>query len=172
MTPLTCSTREGIYVFSHSNDDKRKVTRIKILDDLEQRIENVEKHLNKAKEKIDLNKRKEKMDLNKGKEKMVMEREVIIIELDTSSNHNHFQVTYDESSDDNPFQVTSDESTDHNLLQVTSDESSDDNPFQVSTDDILKSSSEYTCSSDATREQKKTSKSKPRSSSTKAKKRQ
>ncbi|GKG33461.1 hypothetical protein Tco_0433620, partial [Tanacetum coccineum] len=46
-------------------DDKRKVTGIKILDDLEQRIENVEKDLNKA---------KEKMDLNKGKEKMVMER--------------------------------------------------------------------------------------------------
>ncbi|GKA80667.1 hypothetical protein Tco_0787359 [Tanacetum coccineum] len=46
-------------------DDKRKVTRIKIMDDLEKRIENVEKDLNKA---------KDKMDLNKGEYKMVMER--------------------------------------------------------------------------------------------------
>ncbi|GJR98022.1 hypothetical protein Tco_0270196 [Tanacetum coccineum] len=98
-------------------DDKRKVTRIKILDDLEQRIENVEKHLNKA---------KEKMDLNKRKEKMVMEREVIIIESDTSSDHNPFQVTYNESSDDNPFQFSTDESFDHNPFQLTSDESTDD----------------------------------------------
>ncbi|GJZ16274.1 hypothetical protein Tco_0551951 [Tanacetum coccineum] len=46
-------------------DDKREVTGIKILDDLKQRIEKVEKILNKA---------KEKMVLKKGKEKMVMER--------------------------------------------------------------------------------------------------
>ncbi|GKB72817.1 hypothetical protein Tco_0934229 [Tanacetum coccineum] len=46
-------------------DDKRKVTGIKILDDLEQRIERVEKILNKE---------KEKMNLKKGKGKMVMER--------------------------------------------------------------------------------------------------
>ncbi|GJW63753.1 hypothetical protein Tco_0115637 [Tanacetum coccineum] len=39
---------------------------IKILDDLEQRIENVEKYLNKAKEKKDLNKAKEKMMMEKG----------------------------------------------------------------------------------------------------------
>ncbi|GJU88701.1 hypothetical protein Tco_1301124, partial [Tanacetum coccineum] len=45
--------------------DKRKVTGIKILDDLEQRIERVEKILNKE---------KEKMNLKKGKGKMVMER--------------------------------------------------------------------------------------------------
>ncbi|GKB76276.1 hypothetical protein Tco_0943171, partial [Tanacetum coccineum] len=56
---------------------------INILDDLEQRIENVEKHLNKA---------KKKMDINKGKEKMVMKK-----------------VTSDESSDDNPFQVSIDD---------------------------------------------------------------
>nr|GEX95577.1 zinc finger, CCHC-type [Tanacetum cinerariifolium] len=104
-------------------DDKRKVTRIKILDDLEQKIEKVEKDLNKA---------KEKMDLNKGKKKMVMEREVILIELDTSSDDNPFQVTSDESSDDNPFQFSTDESSDHNPFQVTSDESSDDNQHQAS----------------------------------------
>ncbi|GJR50870.1 zf-CCHC domain-containing protein [Tanacetum coccineum] len=64
-------------------------------------------------------------------------------------------ITYDESSDDNPFQFSIDDSFDHNPFQVTFDESSDDNPFQVSTDDTLKSSSENTCSSDATWEQKK-----------------
>nr|GEW47463.1 hypothetical protein [Tanacetum cinerariifolium] len=46
-------------------DDKSRVIGIKILDDLEQRIENVEKILNKA---------KEKKLLKKGIEKMVMER--------------------------------------------------------------------------------------------------
>nr|GEW27579.1 hypothetical protein [Tanacetum cinerariifolium] len=46
-------------------DDKSEVTGIKILDDLEKRIEKVEKILNKA---------KEKMLLKKGKEKMVMKR--------------------------------------------------------------------------------------------------
>ncbi|GKC05097.1 hypothetical protein Tco_0996707 [Tanacetum coccineum] len=64
------------------------------------------------------------MDLNKGKEKMVMKR------------------------------ATSDESSNHNPFQVTSDESSGHNAFQVSTDDTLKSSSEDTCSSDSTWEQK------------------
>ncbi|GKF48336.1 hypothetical protein Tco_0141587, partial [Tanacetum coccineum] len=39
-------------------DDKRKVTGIKILDDLEQRIERVEKILNKEKEKMNLKKGK------------------------------------------------------------------------------------------------------------------
>ncbi|GJX09527.1 hypothetical protein Tco_0199386 [Tanacetum coccineum] len=83
---LTCSARE---------DDKGKgpLKGIKILDDLEQRIEKVENILNKA---------KEKMVLKKGKEKMVMEREVIIIE----------------DTDDNPFQVTSDESSDDRALQL------------------------------------------------------
>ncbi|GKD98023.1 hypothetical protein Tco_1381920, partial [Tanacetum coccineum] len=47
-------------------DDKRKVTGIKILDYLEQRIENVKKDLNKIKEKMDLNKGKEKMVMKKG----------------------------------------------------------------------------------------------------------
>ncbi|GKD06556.1 hypothetical protein Tco_1181530, partial [Tanacetum coccineum] len=42
-----------------------EVTGIKILDDLEQRIEKLEKILNNAKEKI---------VLKRGKEKMVMER--------------------------------------------------------------------------------------------------
>nr|GEX79482.1 hypothetical protein [Tanacetum cinerariifolium] len=74
-------------------DDKNEVTGIKILDDLEQRIEKVEKILNKA---------KEKMLLKKGKEIMVMEGEVIIIE----------------DTDDNPFQVTSDESSDDRALQL------------------------------------------------------
>ncbi|GJU06228.1 hypothetical protein Tco_1122658 [Tanacetum coccineum] len=77
----------------HLKDDKSKVTGIKILDDLEKRIEKVEKLLNKA---------KEKMLLKKGKEKMVMEREVIIIE----------------DTDDNPLQVTSDESSDDRALQL------------------------------------------------------
>ncbi|GKC57687.1 hypothetical protein Tco_1085285 [Tanacetum coccineum] len=86
------------------------------------------KHLNKA---------KEKMDVNKGREKMLMETEVIIIESNTSYNHNPFQVTYTESSDHNPFQATSDESSSHN-------------PFQATSDDILKLTSEDTCSSDST----------------------
>ncbi|GKE16925.1 hypothetical protein Tco_1424502, partial [Tanacetum coccineum] len=50
----------------HVEDDRRKVTKIKILDVLEQRIEKVRKHLNKAKEKMDLNKGKEKMMMEKG----------------------------------------------------------------------------------------------------------
>ncbi|GJT56028.1 hypothetical protein Tco_0991082 [Tanacetum coccineum] len=69
--------------------DKRNVTEMKILELLEQRIENVKKHLNKE---------KHIMVINKGKEKMVMERDVIIIELDTSCDHNPFQATSDESS--------------------------------------------------------------------------
>ncbi|GJT18747.1 reverse transcriptase domain, reverse transcriptase zinc-binding domain protein [Tanacetum coccineum] len=104
--------------------DKRNVIEMKILELLEQRIEKVEKHLNKE---------KHIMVINKGKEKMVMER-----------------ATSDESSDQNPFQATSDESSDHNPFQATSDESSDHNPFQVSSDDTLKSSSKDTCSSDST----------------------
>ncbi|GKE03321.1 retrovirus-related pol polyprotein from transposon TNT 1-94 [Tanacetum coccineum] len=80
---------------------------------------------------------------------------VIIIISDTSCDHNPFQATSDESSDHNPFQATFDESSDHNPFQATSDESSDHNPFQVSSDDTLKSSSEDTCSSDSTWEQKK-----------------
>ncbi|GKA04492.1 hypothetical protein Tco_0683612 [Tanacetum coccineum] len=108
------------------------------------------------------------MDINKGKEKMVMEREVIIIESNTSCDHKPFQVTYGESCDHNPFQVTSDkgsdynpfqatfdEISDYNPFQATSDESSDNNPFQVSSDDTLKSSFEDTHSSDSTWEQKK-----------------
>nr|GEU69143.1 hypothetical protein [Tanacetum cinerariifolium] len=80
-------------VFSILVDEKSEVTGIKILDDLEKRIEKFENFLNKA---------KEKMILKKGKEKMVMEREVIIIE----------------DTDDNPFQVTSDESFDDRALQL------------------------------------------------------
>ncbi|GJY44966.1 hypothetical protein Tco_0433179 [Tanacetum coccineum] len=76
--------------------DKRKLTEMKILELLEQRIEKVGKHLNKE---------KQIMDINKGKEKMVMER-----------------ATSDESSDHNPFQATSDESSDHNHFQVSSDD--------------------------------------------------
>ncbi|GJZ92146.1 hypothetical protein Tco_0664211 [Tanacetum coccineum] len=45
--------------------DKRKVTEIKILELLEQKIEKVRKYLNKE---------KQIMVINKGKEKMVMER--------------------------------------------------------------------------------------------------
>ncbi|GJU96507.1 hypothetical protein Tco_1321263 [Tanacetum coccineum] len=96
--------------------DKKKVSEMKILNLLEQRISRVGKHLNKA---------KEKMDINKGKEKIVMEREVIIIESDTSYDYFPFQATFDESSDHNPFQATSNESSDHNPFQATSDESSD-----------------------------------------------
>ncbi|GJY81711.1 hypothetical protein Tco_0494462, partial [Tanacetum coccineum] len=129
-------------------DDKRKLTELKILDILEQRIEKVGKHLHKAKEKMDVNK--------------VLDR-VIIIESDTSYDHNPFQVTYakssdhspfqatsDESSDHNSFQATSNESSDHNPFQATSDESYDHNPFQATSDDTLKSSFEDTCSSDST----------------------
>ncbi|GKD48801.1 hypothetical protein Tco_1277777 [Tanacetum coccineum] len=61
-----------------------------------------------------------------------------------------------------PGQTTSDESSDHNLFQTTFYESYDHNPFQVTSDessgDTLKSSSEDTCSSDCTWEQKKASK--------------
>nr|GEY33662.1 hypothetical protein [Tanacetum cinerariifolium] len=99
---------------------------MKILDILEQRIKKVGKHLNKA---------KEKMDINKGKEKIVMEREVIIIESDTCYEHKPFQVTYAESSDHNLFQATANESSDHNSFQVTSYESSNHNPFQVTSDE-------------------------------------
>ncbi|GJT99513.1 hypothetical protein Tco_1109852 [Tanacetum coccineum] len=91
-----------------------------------------------------LNKEKQIMDINKEKEKMVMER-----------------ATFDESSDHDPFQATSDESSNHNPFQATSDESSDD---------TLKSSSEDTCSSDCSWEQKKASKGKPWSRSTQAEK--
>ncbi|GJV34027.1 hypothetical protein Tco_1394427, partial [Tanacetum coccineum] len=80
---------------------------------------------------------------------------VIIIESDTSYDHNPFEVTYAESSDHCPFQATSDESSDHNPFQDTSDESSDHNHFQATLDDTLKSSSEDTYSSDSTWEQKK-----------------
>ncbi|GKD02255.1 hypothetical protein Tco_1177229 [Tanacetum coccineum] len=125
--------------------DKRKVTKMKILELLEQRIDKVRKPLNKE---------KQIMVINKEKEKIVMEIEVIIIKSDTSSDHNPFQATSDESSDHNPFQATSDESFDHNPFQTTSDESSDQNLFQVSSNDILKSSSEDTCSSYSTWEQK------------------
>ncbi|GKE02688.1 hypothetical protein Tco_1390671 [Tanacetum coccineum] len=79
--------------FLANDKGKGPLKGIKILDDLEQRIEKVENILNKA---------KEKMVLKKGKEKMVMEREVIIIE----------------DTDDNPFQVTSDESSDDRALQL------------------------------------------------------
>ncbi|GKE46466.1 hypothetical protein Tco_1477724, partial [Tanacetum coccineum] len=119
--------------------DKRKLTKTKILDVLEERIEKAGKHFNKA---------KEKMDVNNGREKMLME-------TDTSYDHNPFQVTYAERSDHNPFQATFDESSDHNPFQATSDESSDCNPFQATSDDTLKSSFEDTCSSDSTWEQKK-----------------
>ncbi|GJS53999.1 hypothetical protein Tco_0627361 [Tanacetum coccineum] len=73
-------------------------------------------------------------------------RKVIIIESDTSYDYFTSQTTSDEGSDHSPFQATSDESSDHNPFQVTYDESSDD---------TLKSSSEDTCSSDCTWEQKK-----------------
>ncbi|GJX40632.1 hypothetical protein Tco_0255622 [Tanacetum coccineum] len=62
---------------------KRKVTEMKILDLLEQRISRVGKHVKKA---------KEKMDINKEKEKMVMERAI----FDESYDHNPFQVSYDD----------------------------------------------------------------------------
>ncbi|GKC62952.1 hypothetical protein Tco_1095550 [Tanacetum coccineum] len=120
--------------------DKRKVTQMKIQDLLEKRIEKAGQHLNKE---------KQIMHINKGKEKMVMERDVVIIESDTS--YDYF-----------PGQTTSDESSDHNSFQATFDESYDNNPFQVTSgntsDDTLKSSSEDTCSSDCTWEQKKPSK--------------
>ncbi|GJV15496.1 hypothetical protein Tco_1360819 [Tanacetum coccineum] len=121
----------------HVKYDKRKVTKMKILDLLEQRISRVGKHLKKA------------------KEKMVMEREVIIIESDTSYDYFPFQATSGESSDHNPFQATSNESSDHKPFQATSDKSSYHNSFQVSSDDTLKSSSKDTCSYDSSWEQKK-----------------
>ncbi|GJW84062.1 hypothetical protein Tco_0157207 [Tanacetum coccineum] len=110
--------------------DKIKVTQMKIRDILEKRIEKAGQHLNKE---------KQIMHINKGKEKMVMERDVVIIESDTSYDYFPGQTTSDESSDHNPFQATFDESYDHNPFQVTSDDTSDD---------TLKSSSEDTCSSD------------------------
>ncbi|GJT14136.1 hypothetical protein Tco_0861178 [Tanacetum coccineum] len=97
--------------------DKRKVTQMNIQDLFEKKIEKARQHLNKE---------KQIMHINKGKEKMVMERDVVIIESDTSFDYFPGQTTSDESSDHNPFQVTSDESS----------------------NDTLKSSSEDTCSSD------------------------
>ncbi|GJU15743.1 hypothetical protein Tco_1143709 [Tanacetum coccineum] len=131
--------------------DKRKVTQMKIQDLLEKRIEKAGQHLNKE---------KQIMHINKGKEKMVMERDVVIIESDTSYDYFPGQTTSDESSDHNPFQATFDESYDHNPFQVTSGDTSDD---------TLKSSFEDTCSSDCTWEQKKPSK-EPGSRSTQTKK--
>ncbi|GJS91500.1 hypothetical protein Tco_0774136 [Tanacetum coccineum] len=55
------------------------------------------------------------------------------------------------------------------MERATFDESYDHNPFQVTSDDTLKSSSEDTCSSDCTWEQKKASK-EPGSRSTQTKK--
>ncbi|GJU56871.1 hypothetical protein Tco_1234637 [Tanacetum coccineum] len=110
---------------------RKKLTEMKILDVLEERIEKVGKHFNKAKEKIDVNNEREKM----------------LMETDTSYDHNPFYVTYAERSDHNPFQATFDESSDHNPFQATSDESSDRNTFQATSIDTLKSSSEDTCSS-------------------------
>nr|GEV08622.1 hypothetical protein [Tanacetum cinerariifolium] len=107
---------------------------MKILDVLEQRNEKVRKQLNKA---------KQKMDVYKGREKILME-------TDTSYDHNPFQVAYAESSYHNPFYATSDESYDHNPFQATSDESSDHNLFQATTDDTLKSSFKDTCNSNST----------------------
>ncbi|GJZ98427.1 hypothetical protein Tco_0670880, partial [Tanacetum coccineum] len=116
--------------------DKIKVTQMKIRDHLEKRIEKAGQHLNKE---------KQIMHINKGKEKMVMERDVVIIESDTRYDYFSGKTTSDESSDHNPFQATFDESYDHNPFQVTSGDTSDD---------TLKSSSEDTCSSDCTWEQK------------------
>ncbi|GJR93609.1 ribonuclease H-like domain-containing protein [Tanacetum coccineum] len=84
--------------------DKRKVIEMKILELLEQRIEKVEKHLNK---------KKQIMDINKGKEKMVMER-----------------VTSDESSDHNPFQATSDKSSNDTLKSSSEDICSSDSTWK------------------------------------------
>nr|GEY71774.1 hypothetical protein [Tanacetum cinerariifolium] len=110
---------------------------MKIHDIIQKRIEKSRQHLNKEKQIV---------HINKGKEKMVMEREVIIIESNTSYDYFLAQTTSDDGFDHNPFQATSDESSDHNPFQVTSDESSND---------TLKSSFEDTCSSDCTWEQKK-----------------
>ncbi|GJW45716.1 hypothetical protein Tco_0077362 [Tanacetum coccineum] len=76
-------------------DDKSEVTGIKILDDLEQRVEKLKKFLTRQKRKCFLKR-------EKGKGKMAMKREVIIIE----------------DTDDNPFQVTSDKSSDDRALQL------------------------------------------------------
>ncbi|GJZ78868.1 hypothetical protein Tco_0643705 [Tanacetum coccineum] len=124
-----------------------------ILDDLLKKEWEKQKRVKYDKRKI--------MHTNKGKEKMVMEREVIFIESDTSYDYFQAQTTSDKGSNHNPFQATSDERFDHNPFQVTSDGSSDD---------TLKSSSEDTCSSDCTWEQKKASKAKLGSRSTQAKK--
>ncbi|GKC16558.1 hypothetical protein Tco_1013340, partial [Tanacetum coccineum] len=84
----------------HVKYDKRKVKQMKIQDLIEKRIEKAGQHLNKE---------KQIMHINKGKEKMVMEREVIIIESDTSYDYFPAQTTSDEGSDHNPFQATFDE---------------------------------------------------------------
>nr|GEX92008.1 hypothetical protein [Tanacetum cinerariifolium] len=75
---------------------RKKVNIIEDLDVLQQRIEKVGKHLNKA---------KEKMDVNKEREKMLMETAT----SDKSSDHNHFQATSNERFDHNPFQATFDD---------------------------------------------------------------
>ncbi|GKC85467.1 hypothetical protein Tco_1141184, partial [Tanacetum coccineum] len=62
-------------LFVENHDDKRKVTEMKILDLLEQRISEVGKHLKKAKEKMDINKGKEKMVMKRGKCSFGHERE-------------------------------------------------------------------------------------------------
>ncbi|GJS49490.1 hypothetical protein Tco_0599611 [Tanacetum coccineum] len=87
-----------------------------------------------------------KREWEKQKRVKYDKRKVIIIESDISYDYFPAQTTSDEGSDHNPFQATFDESSDHKPFQVTSNESSDD---------TLKSSSEDTCSSDCTWEQKK-----------------
>ncbi|GJR92277.1 hypothetical protein Tco_0264451 [Tanacetum coccineum] len=77
------------------------------------------------------------MDVSKGREKMLMK-------IDTSFDHNPFEVTYAESSDHNPFQAISVESSDHNHFQAISDESSNHSPFQDTSADTLKSRSDDT----------------------------
>ncbi|GJT33741.1 hypothetical protein Tco_0924160 [Tanacetum coccineum] len=68
-----------------------------------ERIDNLRRHMAYTQEEL---RPKQIMDINKGKEKMVIEREVIIIESDTSCDHKPFQATSDESSDHNPFEAT------------------------------------------------------------------
>ncbi|GJY03779.1 zinc finger, CCHC-type containing protein [Tanacetum coccineum] len=118
--PLKNIVDRGIFdsgCSGHMTDDKRKVTEMKILELLEQRIKKVGKHLNKA---------KQIMDINKGKEKMVIEKAT----SDESSDHNPFQATSDESSDLNPFQATFDESSDDTLKSSYEDPCCSDSTWE------------------------------------------
>ncbi|GKC93367.1 zinc finger BED domain-containing protein RICESLEEPER 2, partial [Tanacetum coccineum] len=78
--------------------DKIKVTEVKILDLLEQRIFRVGKHLKKEKEKMDINKRKEKMVMERAKKSIFpflsrMAMDVISVQATSVASESAFSIS-------------------------------------------------------------------------------